>query len=161
MIDYLKPEAQLSSASDVRRFILGGKAIFTLQFRDGSHTTYKVQSAKRESRSNWSTGNQDKTRYFVSALYGSDNANDYFYIGMIFRESNGRNNFAATAKSGAKPGSIVFDRFNLLWQTLESTNSLPEVVRFFHAGRCGFCGRLLTHPESLASGIGPECSGKG
>jgi hypothetical protein len=27
-----------------------------------------------------------------------------------------------------------------------------------HEGKCGRCGRLLTVPSSIESGIGPECS---
>jgi hypothetical protein len=30
-----------------------------------------------------------------------------------------------------------------------------------HIGRCGRCGRTLTHEESRAQGIGPECASKG
>ena len=33
-------------------------------------------------------------------------------------------------------------------------------AEFWHEGRCGRCGRTLTVPESIASGVGPECQGR-
>lgn len=30
----------------------------------------------------------------------------------------------------------------------------------FHSGRCGVCGRLLSNPESVERGIGPDCASK-
>jgi hypothetical protein len=161
MTQELRDDSRLTHASDIRRFVIGGKALFTIRLADGKHHTYKVQSVKQDRHANWSTNNQNRTRYFVSALYGPDNSGDYFYIGMIFRESENRSNFASTVKSRAKPGSPVFDTFARLWTSIEVTGTIPSDMQFYHAGRCGFCGRLLTHPESLASGIGPECSGKG
>ena len=34
----------------------------------------------------------------------------------------------------------------------------PAVVEVQHDGRCGRCGRPLTHPDSIQSGIGPICA---
>jgi hypothetical protein len=38
------------------------------------------------------------------------------------------------------------------------TNKLPEFVEVWHEGKCGKCGRALTVPSSILTGIGPECS---
>ena len=32
------------------------------------------------------------------------------------------------------------------------------MLEVWHEGRCGRCNRALTVPESIASGIGPECA---
>ena len=37
---------------------------------------------------------------------------------------------------------------------------IPEHLEIFHEGRCCACGRKLTTPESILSGIGPECAKK-
>ena len=37
-----------------------------------------------------------------------------------------------------------------------AAGSMPANVEINHEGRCGRCGRALTVPESVASGIGPE-----
>ena len=34
----------------------------------------------------------------------------------------------------------------------------PAVVEVMHDGRCGRCGRPLTHPDSIQAGIGPICA---
>jgi hypothetical protein len=31
-------------------------------------------------------------------------------------------------------------------------------MEIWHQGECGRCGRLLTHPVSIATGFGPECT---
>lgn len=36
-------------------------------------------------------------------------------------------------------------------------NRIPDKLQFYHTGRCGYCGRPLTDPESMARGIGPTC----
>lgn len=36
-------------------------------------------------------------------------------------------------------------------------NTLPPYIEIRYNGRCGHCGRELTHPESLPIGIGPDC----
>lgn len=36
----------------------------------------------------------------------------------------------------------------------------PEGYVIKHAGRCGRCGRILTVPESIDLGLGPECAGR-
>jgi hypothetical protein len=35
----------------------------------------------------------------------------------------------------------------------------PELA-VYHEGRCGACGRRLTTPESISSGLGPVCAGR-
>ena len=36
--------------------------------------------------------------------------------------------------------------------------SLYPTVKVFHSGKCGKCGKKLTTPESIKSGLGPYCS---
>ena len=37
-------------------------------------------------------------------------------------------------------------------------NTLPSNVSFYHVGKCAHCGRKLTDPKSIVTGIGPTCS---
>jgi rRNA maturation endonuclease Nob1 len=30
----------------------------------------------------------------------------------------------------------------------------------YHLGRCGKCGKALTEPESISTGLGPICGGR-
>jgi hypothetical protein len=55
-----------------------------------------------------------------------------------------------------------FSRFSPCFQALAWLVKLaefnPAVVEVMHDGRCGRCGRPLTHPDSIQAGIGPICA---
>lgn len=154
-------QGKLAFAGEIRRYIMGGNSTFTLVSKQsGVRFTYKVKSATKDRDKYWSTGNQDKSTYFVSLLMGSDNANDYQYIGLLKQQADGSYKFSASAKSRAKPGSPSFDAFDYIWNAIEFGAHFPSRVEFWHEGSCCICGRKLTVPESVANGIGPECKGK-
>jgi hypothetical protein len=123
-----------------RVFALGGNSTFTVKsLKTGTHFTYKVRQPKGKP-------------HFVSVLTGSDNENDFTFLGTIFDGRAyvpSRRNIAPTA-----PSAIAFD---YVWNRIDS---LPANVEFHHEGRCACCGRKLTTPESVARGIGPECASK-
>jgi hypothetical protein len=37
------------------------------------------------------------------------------------------------------------------------TDNLPDFLEVWHEGFCGKCGKRLTVPSSILSGLGPEC----
>lgn len=155
------PPGQMNDPAPIRRFILGGNATFSLRsLKSGKRFTYKVQSTKLDSDSNWSTNNQNRDRYFVSLLTGPDNNSDFEYIGLLDRHADGHYVFRHTAKSRAKPGAPSFDAFDFCWKSVEQGCTWPRRVEFFHEGKCAACGRKLTVPSSVAAGFGPECEGK-
>jgi hypothetical protein len=45
-----------------------------------------------------------------------------------------------------------------IWKNVLQPNKLTKNIRVYHNGRCAKCGRTLTVPASIESGIGPECS---
>jgi hypothetical protein len=135
---------------DPKRFILAGNAIFTLSNNKGEHLTFRVR-AKQD----------DPNRapvYFVSLLAGADNVNDYTYLGMVdastgavrLTKKSTDNNFTDATKS------VMVIRWSLA--LIFAGKSFPVGYDIRHAGRCGRCGRLLTVPSSIDSGIGPECA---
>lgn len=125
------------------QFAMAGNAIFTVRsVKTGVRYTYRVKQADPKP-------GQTETPYFVSLLAGPDNTADYQYIGMI---RDGR--FATTRASKLPANSAPCVAFG--WFIAHPTIG----VEVYHAGRCGRCARVLTVPESIASGYGPECSGK-
>lgn len=138
---------RLTKKEEIKRFILAGKAQFTVvNIKTENRATYKVSQYIKEDGS--------KTPYFVSFLNGSDNDNSYKYLGCIF-ENGG---FKITKKSPSTD-SMSYIIFNWIYNTLFNKNTdLPEEVHFYHVGKCCRCGRTLTTPESIRSGIGPICS---
>lgn len=125
---------------DIYRFVLGGNATVTiLNPETGTRFTYKVKAPRNR---------KDANIRFVSVLRGPNNESDYGYIGFIrtnsFRYGGDRASVSPKAKS--------LKAFNWFWRNM--TNSRIEV---YHEGKCGRCGRKLTVPRSISTGVGPEC----
>lgn len=154
-------QGQLLFPSTIRQYVMGGNATFTLKSRKtGDRFTYKVKSSKKDRDAFWSTGNQDKTTYFVSVLSGPDNTNDYRYLGLLKLHGDGHYDFCHTAKSPDRAAKS-FVTFKWFWNLLEQGCHISDGIEFWHEGSCCMCGRTLTVPESVARGIGPECASKG
>jgi len=128
---------------DWKTFIKAGRAKFTLEnVSTGNRLTFRVNK------------HEDKDLWFVSVLNGPDNENSFMYVGTIFDKK-----FKLTKKSRVGPTSQSYLTFKWLNDILNSDDDIPETVRFYHAGRCGRCGRELTVPASIECGFGPECVG--
>lgn len=120
----------------IKAFMLAGKAIFTLKSaKTGQRYTYKVKKAKGDRPG----------LYWVSV--GSETA--FTFMGAL--KPTGYT--LARVYSGDAKANVVFAWFV---KALEQ-DFLPGSVEFWHEGRCGRCARLLTVPESIQAGIGPEC----
>ena len=131
-------------SNKVKDFVLGGNALITIESGiTGKHFTYKIQQSKT-----------DTNLYFIKNLRGSDNENDYVYVGCYFSDNK---TFVPEKSYKDKavyswPKSIQAIRY--LMNTLDN---VPEKLLVYHNGRCCKCGRILTTPESIRRGIGPEC----
>lgn len=142
-----------------RRFILAGKACFTLELPTEyaaakdlkPHYTFRVDGVD-------STGfGTQKKVYFVKMLTGSDNTSDYTYVGMLNAENG---DVRLTTKSKLTRDSVLYKLICRLFSVIVSdTASVIEDHGFslHHEGKCCRCGRLLTTPLSIERGIGPEC----
>lgn len=142
--------ARFEDGGAARAFLLAGNARITLvSAKTGTRFTYRVRTAK------------DKPGLaFVSVLRGASNEDDYTYLGTIFtHEGDPVSTYRHGAKSpigGEAPSARAFAwAFRML-----GAEELPEGCEVWHEGTCGRCGRALTVPSSIASGIGPECERK-
>lgn len=131
---------QLTDAAEAMSFIQSGNAHFTLVSKStGTRYTYHV------------TESDDGRVFFVSVLYGPDNTGDYVYAGII-RDGEPRR----TRNSKLVPDDKRWIAF--VWAYNKLTRGvLPDALEIWHEGRCGRCARMLTVPESIRNGIGPEC----
>jgi hypothetical protein len=138
----LAEPARMTEAEKVLRFALAGNATFTIvSLKTGTRFTFKVRA-------------KDERMSFVSLLTGSDNENDFSYLGTIFSDSRTFRHGRKSRITEDAPSSRAFAWF---WSKLLG-GALPETMEFHHAGRCGRCGRKLTVPESVETGLGPECA---
>lgn len=129
-------------------FASAGDAVFTLTSkRTGRSYTFQVEAGKEPGDPFW-----------VRLLTGPDNTQDYTYLGMIQRRSGPGCMEFKTTKSSPPADSLPVVAFGYAWT---NRNRLAEAgVEFRHAGRCCRCGRPLTTPESIDSGVGPECAAR-
>jgi len=138
-------ETRMIDCDQILQFITAGNAYFTLRSqKTGTRYTFRIKKAK------------DSDTFFVSCLYGSDNTGDYAYLGIIKNCE-----FRITAKSRFTLDSPQVKAIVWSFAHIMNADRIPDVLEFWHEGRCGRCGRLLTVPESIASGIGPECAKRG
>lgn len=121
--------------TDSRQFILAGKAFVTFKsIKTGQHFTYRITKKKQENL------------WFVNVMYKYDTG--LKYLGVIL--PNGT--FKYTKASQNRKESPSWIAFNWAWNHLNS-----DTLEIWHEGKCGRCGRLLTEPDSIASGFGPIC----
>lgn len=146
-IESAKVERSQLLGDDIKNFVFGGKAIFTVvNTVTNKWFTFKVRQPK---------GNKEVS--FVSVLTGSDNGTSYSFLGTYFSKSDSykyskKSSIGSSAQS-AKVISWFFSKF------INCEEKYPT-IQVFHDGKCGSCGRKLTTPQSVKSGLGPICGGK-
>ena len=126
-------------------FMFGGKSLFTiLNESTGNRFTYTLENPK------------DKENiYFLNVFKGTENTNKrhYRYVGMFTKNLN----FYITKNSKFNLESVETKALLYVVNKLK-TGSLPSFIKVFHHGKCGHCGRTLTVPSSILSGLGPKCA---
>lgn len=145
-------------------FILAGRAIVTFQSeKTNARYTYKVRLAPKKDKNSHTT-------YFVDLLTGPNNEEDYSLIGIIITDvmdGSGKfipnpPNFFLTKKAKEAGMTDATPSVRAMkWVLGHLPEQMPPQCLIFHAGHCGRCGRLLTVPESIGMGLGPECATKG
>jgi hypothetical protein len=129
-------EGKKLNNSEALNFILAGNSTSTFLNRETDNRfTYKVKKSK------------DSDLFFVSVLTSPD---VYTYIGYITSD------FKLGKKSKINKDAQSVKVFNYIFRKLKS-GKLPEQIEIWHNGKCGKCGRKLTVPSSIDTGIGPEC----
>lgn len=131
------------NTKDFLEFLWAGHAIFTVvSKRTGVRFTYKAKPAKA------------CDLLWVSVLRGPDNTSDYLFLGGLKKDGTYLHSHKAQVNEEAPSASAVA----WLFRHLQDPELLNK-IEIHHAGRCGRCGRLLTTPESIATGLGPVCAG--
>jgi hypothetical protein len=144
----------LESVTDIRNYLFAGKAEFTLQSNvTGKHYTYRVLSKTEE---------PNYPVKFLYVLSGSNNDSDWSYAGTVRMLKNNPSheisyNTTPKAQFTRTSPAIIALRW-LIWKL--NKNELSPDLSFLHSGKCSACGRKLTDPESIRSGMGKICRGR-
>ncbi len=132
-------------------FVLAGNSLFTIRnSKNGSRFTYKVKVPK-------DTDPEKANFFFVKLLTGSDNNSNYSYIGYI-KSGPPQPYFIYGNKSKISEAAPGVKAFDFVFNKIIGPQSFHPDLEVWHEGKCCRCGRKLTVPESIESGIGPECS---
>ncbi len=136
-----------------KEFVMAGNATFTIELPAGSsqsHYTFKVQKVE--------AGDRWPEAWFVKMLTGPDNTSDYSYVGklnpflgQVLMTSASKN------KSDSFPARLLNRVLARVWCDDHAAYE-QHGYKTHHEGKCGRCGRKLTVPESIESGVGPECA---
>ena len=123
--------------TEALKFMFAGNSTATfVNTKTDNRFTFKLKQKK------------DSNLFFVSVLTSPD---VYTYIGTVI---NGQFKHGRKSKINKDAQSVRV--FEYVFKNLLSA-SLPEFIEVWHEGRCGKCGRTLTVPSSIATGLGPEC----
>ena len=143
-----------------KNFMTAGKAIFTVEVPENirtahgkPHYTYRIKASKPNAQ-------YPNPTYFVGVLTGPNNTQDYAYIGILDTVTG---TVRTTAKSKFGNDSFTVKLVNRVLNRVWNNDVEPIFNAGFnlhHEGKCGRCGRKLTVPQSIESGIGPECASK-
>lgn len=129
------------------KFFFGGNATFTVDNGKGKHYTFKVR--RKEANDNF----QNEV-FFLSVMWGTDNENDYRYMGVL--KYDGIVRLTRGSKVSADDNRLKVAQWAI--KKVLTGTELPDGYAIMHAGRCCKCGRKLTNPASIENGVGPECA---
>lgn len=146
--DMDEPNQHLFTDPDLaRKYILAGKAIITcVSERTGKHITFRIRSKADRMRI---------TRWFVRADIGNTSR----YITWLLKDA-ATGLILVQASPGYDALRDAYNGFCFITKHLLNGNHLPPQMKIYHHNTCGRCGRVLTNPQSIQSGIGPECAMK-
>jgi len=158
----MSERSQITDLEAIEPYVLGGKATVTVVSKtSGSRFTYKVEQ-KKVRRKDDETDEQYRARKqlahdgvrFVSVMTGPDNEHSYTYIGHI---NDGRQ-FRLDRKSKISGTAPSVSAWQWFWTAVRAKSEKVDQCEVWHEGCCSRCGRKLTVPESVASGLGPVCA---
>lgn len=135
------------------RVMTAGRSIVTLRNKvNGNRFTYRI-TIPGDQRP------EEATIWFVAGLTGSDNTTNYSYFGHIRRDKvTGQFHFEIGRKSRIPVIAPIVTGFEFVFNKIVAPGKISNVLEIWHEGKCCRCGRKLTVPESIESGIGPECA---
>lgn len=111
---------------------------------------------------NEATGNRITVRFrkpkdfktvLVDLMTGSSNEEDFSFLGTLRGDKVVRSHKSKIANDKAMAAQRILN-----WTIENAQKDNLRTVRVLHSGVCGRCGRKLTVPESIDTGLGPECA---
>ena len=127
------------------------------EYITGGNSTFTIYSAKLNKRYTYHILKDPimVNRYIVSVMYGNDNEDlkgSFRFLGLFYEDSMTlKVNSIGVYKQDA---AQMLDYF---LSVVDNKRKWPTTCEFYPSQKCIKCGRLLTTPESITRGIGPDC----
>ena len=133
------------------RYVLAGKCEFTVvSGKTGMKLGYKLTKKKANQV-------KDGGSEFIYYLNTKLN-NEMVYCGVLFfDEPSNSFKFGKGARGQLQADHLNVKSILYILNNLCVGNTNLN-MRIYHVGKCGRCGRALSTPESILTGLGPECS---
>jgi hypothetical protein len=143
----------LTSIAHIREFMTAGNATLTIRSKlTSTRFTFKLVKSPDDGRST--------QVIFVKLLNGSDNEESFRFMGTLFPNQASFYVYRHSVKSSISPTAASVRALSYFMRAITLAKELPKDLEVWHEGRCGRCGRKLTVPESIKTGLGPECEGR-
>ena len=132
------------------QFMTAGKAEFVL------HSTKTNQDFKFSLTRQETKDKEDKEKYiyFLNYLHGHDKT----YAGVVWFKDETQEFIFSTGKNGKMSPNALEIRSLIFVMNKLYREETVQYLDVFHVGKCGKCGKKLTTPESILTGLGPTCS---
>lgn len=143
-----------------KRFVTAGNATFTLELPSTFVSAHGCKPWYTFNVSLWPADRNKLNRdiFNVSLLSGPNNDADYSYLGQL-NPHNGDVRLTKASKFNDESWPVRLLRrvmFRLWAGDLEPVFAAGFDIK--HSGYCGRCGRKLTVPSSIETGLGPVCA---
>jgi hypothetical protein len=148
----VEKETHTLIGSDLTNFIFAGNATFTvLNETTKNRFTFRIRKAGYGTP----TFNEKNGIFYISVLTGTDNISSYSFLGTYFGGTSQIYRHSHKSKIGSEAiSNKVMEWF--FGSYLKNPTTFPT-IKIFHSGKCGRCGKKLTTPDSIKSGLGPYC----
>jgi hypothetical protein len=132
-----------------RNFIFAGRSVFTLENKTtNNYVTFKIKQVKKNNK-------PIDGQFAVECKMLNDTQTGYVFLGFLNTITKRFNKHRRTPND--------YQGFKVLFwllSNLERLEDFSDKQEIYHEGHCCKCGLPLTVPESIDSGIGPECNRK-
>lgn len=138
------------------QFMLAGCSEFILvSGKTGTKLRYKLD--KKLSTQNLNTNSSDEDQ-FIYWLNTGEKSGTLIYGGVLFFDSNDNQfKFGKGARGNLLKTDIRIKSLLYVLNNLYKNNTQIN-VKIYHVGKCGKCGKKLTDPVSILTGLGPHCA---
>ena len=136
---------QVTDKDQIQMYVMGGRGQFRLKSRASEKQfEYKISGMSKHNR------RYDEYTFYVSLVVPGYNE----FLGVFKAEEN---RYIHSKKSYKTYDSAEVKGFRWLIAQFEKEGAFPDMMEFYHMGKCSCCAKTLTTPHSIEMGIGPVC----